>query len=429
MTTTYPLTKTERRRLSFAIPYYYVNGGSYPGSCNPRIEGVQTFGMTLVDDVTLGASPSDWKQLMEYHRQCGSSLVGTRHTFRTGGGGYSYTFQNKPYGNKCVSGAAGGDLGANQLDFPAAIIGLSSTADALARSKFLARALSARKEFRGGNFLAEFRETIHMLRHPIHGLLSSVKDLAHSVRGIRFLWERGHAKAYKRALGDIWLSFQFGILPFFEDIKDVNKAIANLADGKHADMKPLSASANDGGTTSSWTTQTAAPAVLNSYCKYYKFSKTKSYVRYYGRLACRPESFATIADNFGVSPADIAPAVWEAIPWSFFVDYFLNVQEALDSYQFANTSVAWMMRGYKNISSHVTTGWFVDTSIPQLPDIVSGVGGTVAATTFVTRGIYAGFPYPPFQFRIPGMGSLKWINIGALWAVINGSKPRGFNIY
>jgi hypothetical protein len=288
----------------------------------------------------------------------------------------------------------------------------------------LGKYLNARKKWRGGNFLAEFAETVHQLRHPIDSLFGSTLRFARRVGGIRHL----HGRQYSGALGNLWIAWSFGWKPLFDDIRDVNQAIQSLANGTDADTLPITAFGRvDDLLAGQQIGISASPTPLNSYCKYDRYSTASKMVKYYGALRARPESFATVADNFGISPGDIIPAVWEAIPWSFFIDYFANVQQVLDSYQYASSAFAWLNRGVKNTQSNVSSGWYsmVDTlPVSQRPSVNAGVGGSQKTSASVNRSPVVGIPFPPFRFRIPNLLGAKGLNVAGLAAGIAASRPR-----
>jgi len=390
-----------------------------PGNC-PAAVKVNDFAQTYVTDtVTLGKSPDNWREILATAGNAGSQLSGVRYYCVQKGFTYAYgRFSGKyPAANKCQRGASSGAMGIPALR--PLRTQLNADADAAARSKFLSKALSARKAWRGGNTLAEFAETVHMLRHPLTGLYNSVSEFAYWVRRLK-------ARQYAKNLGDLWLQYSFGWSPLFEDIKDINHSLEKWADGTYADTKYISATGKSEESTPMSAFNTAGLGTgLAQFMGNRTWTKDTSTVRYYGALKARPECIATIADNFGFSATDILPAIWEAIPWSFFVDYFLNVQEAIDSMQFAASDFGWMMRGIRNTNSSYRSALATNegAAVSAQFDVTGGGGSGISATIYKQRDPYYTFPYPRFHFRVPGLGSLKWFNVGALAALITASRP------
>jgi hypothetical protein len=52
-----------------------------------------------------------------------------------------------------------------------------------------------------------------------------------------------------------------------------------------------------------------------------------------------------------------------------------------------------------------------------------GGGGGKVNLAYVHRSSVSAIPYPPFNFKIPGIGSLKWLNIAALGRQFLKSAP------
>lgn len=422
----YPLTKRNRKRVYHTIDSAWVGIGA-PGACPApvRTHSVQDF--VVEDSVLLGASPPDWRARLRYGRDASSLLEGTRyfHYVKPGTLQYFRTVQSFPNDNQCQGGYAQGSLGF-ALGFPPRETAANAVADQKARQKFLDKCLQQRKSWRGGNFLVEVGETIQMLRHPLTGLAEGLRAFIKGVKSLRGYWLRGELEAYARHLGNLWLEYSFGWSPFFEDIKDINYALTRLADGTYADSKRISATGSHSVYSNQSTGQIyAPPGGLPGLACFDSYQKKYYSVRYVAGLKARPENLSGILDNFGISPTDILPAVWEAIPWSFFVDYFLNVQEQLDSMQFGRADFSYMFRGVRNIVGNYRSALYTDSKVAASVryNVTVGGGAACSSSIYVRRDPQYAPPFPHFHFRIPGLGSLKWVNVGALVAQINGSRP------
>lgn len=396
------------------------------------LDGIPIFGhavqrQVLVDSRTLGASADNWKALKASGRQAGSFMEGVRHGgYCHADGFYQYYKDNSVYPGSYTpqKGYAQGAI-SGFPNFPAPLTSVSTIADSTARRNFLNKCLSARKSWRGGNFLAEFAETVHMLKNPLVGLAENIGGLARGASKLKGLLTKGDVAAYSYHLGNLWLEYSFGWKPLFEDIKDANQALLDLADGNRCDTKRVFAA----GTEQTYTPKGYVTPFLGDVAPYTIsewYNKTTQNVKYYGALTARPANITTVLDTFGIDPGDFIPAVWEAIPWSFFVDYFLNVQEQLDSMQFAFGDFGWIMQGVRN----VTADYYLPPVVPQgISEVTQNViktqgGGACSSTTYVRRSPQSSIPFPTFNFRVPGLGSLKWVNVAALAAQIAASSPN-----
>lgn len=413
----YPVIRNMRRRWSLGLaPWISVPfDGHLPPFCHAAQTGVQDQGSIIADDqVTLSASPQPWQLLIAAGKECTSSLSGINHKVSWSSGS-SLVQGSGP--NACVRAEITGKV--NVGGFPVSDQSNVSLADSKAREKALDHYLSAVKSWRGGNFLAEFRETVHMLRHPIQNLFGHTQHFVGGVHRIRGLAKHNPHK-YAGALGNLWLAFSFGWKPLFDDIRDANSAINKLGSGTGHDT--LKVTGRGSATTAYSHAVSNASAPVTVYAAFAKYIEAKSEVRYTNYFGARPESFATVSDTFGVNPGDILPAVWEAIPWSFFIDYFLSVQQVLDSWQYAFSGWKFGVRGEKTITTQVLSAWY-PANVPANMSSSVSVGGSRASVVQLGRGRLSSPPYVGFRFRVPGLGSLKWVNTGALVAQIAASRP------
>jgi hypothetical protein len=335
----------------------------------------------------------------------------------TGGSTQAYGVDDA---HKCFYTSTAGDLSTPYLAYPPSDASFSDVADQAARLRLLGKYLDARKTWRGGNFLAEFAETVHQLRHPVQSLFGATFEFAKQVEKLKRF--ANNAALYAHLLGNLWISYSFGWKPLFEDIKDANKALQKLNDGTGADTKKLSAAGYEDIYLGS-VTVSAPNAGVASYSAYDQVKSSTRSKRYYGALVARPESFCGVLDTFGISAGDFLPAVWEAIPWSFFIDYFTTIGPMIDSMQYARTDFGWMMAHTRNVSRYVYSGWY-PVSLPPMGIVSEAtVAGYRTTTTTFDRGFVPDIPYPSFRFRVPGIDSKKWFNVAGLVAQIAGSRP------
>lgn len=419
MTTVYPVTRETYKSFTHNGLAYWVGLGTMTSCPAPVITPI-SYTSHVIDSVTLGASPADYRRLIAAGNSATSGLEGVRHFGYSRPGMYQYWRPDKwkAYG-PCQEGGYAGSL--EMLSFPAANFLLNPDADLKARQKFLQKVLDARKTWRGGNFMAEVVETIHMFKHPLKGLEGAVKSLSRAVSNARLA---GDASNVAKHIGNAWLEFSFGVKPFFEDIQDANKAIDNLANTLNSDTKRISVT----GVSTTATKPSFQPisflgGVAGTDTQQEFWSKSTGYVKYVGALKARPSGLTQILDSFGFDPGDILPAVWEAIPWSFFIDYFLNVQEQLDSMQFGYGDFGWINKGVRNVvANYAGTVTAVSPSLSQLYEIDISGFARCSSTEYKLRSAISAPPFPAWHFRLPGLGSLKWVNTAALAAQIFGSR-------
>jgi hypothetical protein len=129
--------------------------------------------------------------------------------------------------------------------------------------------------------------------------------------------------------------------------------------------------------------------------------------------------------QFGVGVEDILPAVWEAVPWSFFVDYFVNVSSVIDSFSVIASNISWANRTVRNSRVHT-----VSDAMPLPNDqfgndyqryTAGGGAGEVSFTSVTRHSVSPGSLVTPLRVKFPEFGT-KWANIAALAAMRD--RPR-----
>jgi hypothetical protein len=299
------------------------------------------------------------------------------------------------------------------------IVSAHPDAEYKAASQLLSNYLKASNSWRGGNFLAEFRETVEMFAHPLSSFYRQTWHFADKVRGIkRYALDK---PKYKKALADLWLGYKFGVLPTISDLNDATEAITRLQYGlRHDTIKLRGKGSISEMEISSGIVLSGASANLwrSSWDQ-----KADYHVFYQGAVIAGPENGATILREFGVGVFDVLPAVWEAIPFSWLIDYFTNVSEVLDSMRFWNVTPAWLNRTVRNSRTlNLGAATQRDQTKATYTATVSD-GGYYGLKTFVTRSAVGSMPYPGFKMKFPAFSSQKWLNVAALATQILSSKP------
>lgn len=284
-----------------------------------------------------------------------------------------------------------------------------TNADNQAKMKFLSAARAAQSSLQGGVVLGELRETLHQIRHPAQSLRNALGAYLSTLRKGRNVSKNRKVKF----LSDSWLEFHFGIKPLLSDINGACEALAKFNSGvPHrvpvrafyrdvGNFSQLQASENHGDI--SWTRIDCEQAEV--------------IVIYRGAVTlANSGSVDSFQQLFGLSIGDFIPTIWEVIPWSFFIDYFTNIGSILSAWSYPSSNFSWknkttiiravnrttyIHRPYKN--SNV----IVDQDTFQPPVV------TVVKDSFNRESI-TGDLIPTLSFQVPGMSSLRWVNIAAL---------------
>lgn len=308
------------------------------------------------------------------------------------------------------------------------------------RDEALGRAIkdarSKQSHFRGGNFLAELGDTIRGIRNPAKGFRDLLDTYHRNARkrvkravGRRSLPVSQHdfrrlekdapdvAKAAQRALSDTWLEHNYGWAPLLSDAVDSYQALRRLS-AKTPLARFFGRSSNDD--PPSYTSGERSLDVTPLRWTVRTFKRYE--VTFYGAVKVEVDSpAASRMEEFGVTASNFLPAVWEAIPYSFIVDYFTNVGEIIESVSFPRSDIAWIARTYRNHSIRSTERVAIAGSSPTYPTNNSDLVWSFQAPrvewdrTYVNRTAYSDSIVPSLRFEIPGAKNWrKWFNMAAL---------------
>lgn len=171
-----------------------------------------------------------------------------------------------------------------------------------------ARANVAEPDFEGLVFVAELRETLGMLRNPLGGLKKTLKKIRRRKRRQRF----NKSRTVADFISSHWLQYRYGIMPLVYDVEDAAKAVAYL--GNNPKRYTARGYAND----DVQLTRTDETALA----RYHATRNVKTRQRTKVRAGILYELDAR--NSFGVGLQEVPKAVWEVVPFSFVVDWFVN---------------------------------------------------------------------------------------------------------
>lgn len=313
--------------------------------------------------------------------------------------------------------------------------------DSKTRDEALARAISdarsKQSHFRGGNFIAELADTIRGLRNPAKGFRGLLDTYHRNARRRvkRAVGRRAPpvtqqdfrrlerdapdvSRAAQRALSDTWLESNFGWQPLLSDAVDAYKAIRALS-ARTPLARFFGRSSNDDQPSYTSNTRNLQITPMDFTVR----TVLKYDVTFYGAVKVEvdaPPSGQAI-EEMGVQAQDFIPAVWEAIPYSFLVDYFSNVGSVIEAVSFPRSDLAWIARTFRNHSIRSSEQVAIRNSSPAFPANNSNFVWEFQpprvewTRSYVNRTAYSGSVVPGLRFEIPGSKNWrKWLNIAAL---------------
>jgi hypothetical protein len=301
------------------------------------------------------------------------------------------------------------------------------------------RLTARRRQFMGGVVAIELRKTLQMVVRPAKSLRSKLAFASRRIpRVMKLLNRPGVSKQTKRkALADTYLEMTFGWQPLLSDTRDGALALARLATKDALERQQFRAYGSEEipGTTT-FGNNYLDGYDLNSAMVFHREwrQKTSAECIIYGKFRTRLQdssyaksSALRLAELAGFTFADFLPTAWEALPWSFLVDYFSNVGDVIEAFSNNIGEIAWAAEVHIQKSTE---------DLYTIPDS----GATAARYGALFDGFHAAQMHahstrktvtrsPGVQtdlsqylrFNLPG--GIQWLNIGALALGARPPKP------
>lgn len=361
-------------------------------------------------DTFTGTELPGWRGLIRSGNNATTGAGGTKANHKIGGGYAQLTYDSAAFPIRRQGRAMQGAIIPPVYASSPSGFALSA-ADTQARLAFLSEYRSRRTTFQSGTFFGELAETVRMLSSPAKALRRGI-DAYHSTARSRAAKEWA-TRAKNKVVAETWLEYSFGFAPLLNDIHDAQNLLA-ASPSKY--LQKISGSA----TVELSKTFFEASASHGFLRFWYRLMTVGSVsVRYKGAVSAEvsPPGFA---EQVGVNFSNFVPTIWNLIPYSFLVDYFTNIGKVIDGVSQGNIQLAWGCRTTRKISRCTCCASGIDWEFAKAnaaaPSGYVNVSGYLSEITEFGRSAvdFVGAGVSDFQFRIPGIGSTKWLNIAAL---------------
>jgi hypothetical protein len=212
-----------------------------------------------------------------------------------------------------------------------------------------------------------------------------------------------------KVLADTYLEFTFGWKPLAADILSASQALWAIAQRPPVVRIYASASDTYGGADN----LSAFPGSGQYYTLMIPSKNYGTYsIRYEGgvNLNVGIDGIPNRMEAFGITLPDFIPTVWDLLPYSFIVDYFLNVGDVITAYCGPRIDLSW---GFKVSHDVFTTIYgnviFVEVGGPGshlgkadvLSQYCSGGSGYFQTKTFSRTSLSAEDFMPSIQLSLP----------------------------
>lgn len=407
---------------------------------NHSVSGTTTRQVVTWTDTRNSQGLKNWKTIIANNGNATTPFTGTKGDFVSEIGSASLTHSHDFTPGVIYTDDAAGQLSLysgirSPSDLQVSGLSISETsAENQALTQLRKRIQEQHTKFQGGVFLGEFMESVRMIRSPAKALREGISAY---VTNVRRYFDSNKLRTWRKSrqdqfLAKSWLEYSFGWMPLIHDIQDGVDAFWTFchpadvptrlsASGRASEIVPTY--------TGSGSTLVADGSHISAFWQ--RRETLDVLVRYRcGHLLQRTASFQNgsmsktrLRNLFGFSPEQFIPTVWELIPYSFLVDYFVNIGDLLSAAVTDTAGVTWICRTVRKSRTHEKSVTRLDMA--KIQNDIGGSLGHVLGTSFtpsyyeaswtsVSRSPVSSLGMPSLEFTYPGAGSLKWLNIAAL---------------
>lgn len=271
--------------------------------------------------------------------------------------------------------------------------------------KFVDQVKSVRSSFEAGQDFGEIKQTIDAVIHPMNSLRKHVLSYFSQVKKLGK--RRGNLVSWDKALSDTYLEWHFGWKPLADDIA------AGIADlvvlPTRPKQIPVHASASQvfDGATSSW-----RPSSTGNPPGYYtvdgQVTRNSTYtLRYKGsvRTGVKDNGQLPLAQALQLTLPDFVPTVWDLLPYSFIVDYFVNIGDILRAGSISFADISYGVKTTRRVVKYVYRCTSITPSVGAFEKLTScgyrGGDSTFSKVVFDRSPLTAGDLSMSLEFSIP----------------------------
>jgi len=430
------LTPLNRTKIS---KFYATSGNSVSYSCSVSpIHNVSVLSYNAVD-IAAGWRNSSWRTMVRHGVQAGTPYT------REITGVESNTMLDISYSQFANFGICTDDPRhtaqlrtdryfnsmLSSLDIPAHGPSQLSRADNQAVARLRGEILAEYEHLNSLITLGELGSTVRQLTRPYEKMrslvLSHLDGLHRKLSKISpRMKPRPKKIAIREALSSSWLETTLGVLPTISDTRSIAEALAHHVSG--ADLRRKSVKGYGEVVSSSLT----APAYgsLGGHARYWSNTQTTTTDKVVYRAGLEVKSSAdsnpasSLLKLTGFQPLNFIPTVWEVIPFSWVVDYFVTIGQCLNLNVVNTGSVRWIVKSTVRETKRVKNSIPDSAYIPKtLGSQFAGQSGTPGkCVTFrrnAAREILASPVVPLLTPRIKTLSEINPLQIANLTALIS----------
>ncbi len=321
---------------------------------NGAVNTSSSTAITRLTDVVVGEGNPKYKAQIKQGLNATTNLNATRYFSEVSPGGATavYSLNN---GNTVYTEFLFGfnpTLGLEPTHFGVSDSAIFSV-EQQALKRFYAAVRLAQRQISGPTFLGELKETVGMLRKPMVALdRLFTKYLTHP----SFVFQRRryarrtvrNGREIARDLVDVasnlWLEYSLGVTPLLNDTEDIARSVARLVNEiRHTVVRGYATDTFAYSTASSFTRAN----YFRGWVQRRDYQQYECIYRGGLRASMYDAPFGALSNMqrvFGFDASTFIPTLWELIPYSFVVDYFVNVGDILEASNTDKSAISWMSK-------------------------------------------------------------------------------------
>lgn len=313
-----------------------------------------------------------------------------------------------------------------------------SKARSMALSKLYKKLESDRSEMNAAASIAEIGDVLRQFGRPFGSIVDAF--MRHENRLIFEKRRLVGSKTWKQEkfasiAAETWLEVSFGLLPLISDAESLAKALGRwqyeLSDSPKLRDRMRTRAVDTLVTMTGPYTQGYLNVAVKGMVKVVTEARAQYVVGLSGDVRADFGSNDRLLELLGLEPRNIPLAIWEAVPWSWLVDYGTNVQQILQAGATITSRVKWVVLTEvtrTEQSTETSAVPSIDYGSYKLLNFVSDVPpraeqrGMRMIRTTLNRTLPTTLGVPPLYFKTPIGEMKKMANLLAI--AVTRSKDR-----